>query len=75
MPRDSSQFSVNATLKYPDNSVDQFYREPGRQFTANKPLVIETSPRNDLQPFQVNTNIGGLETVGARYTISAAGCR
>jgi hypothetical protein len=75
MPRDSRQFSVNATFKYPDNSIDQFYREPGRDFTANKPLIIESAPRNDLQPFQINTNIGGLETVGARYTVSAAGCR
>ncbi len=75
MPRDSRQFSVNATLKYPDNSIDQFYQEPGRQFTANKPLVIETSPRANLQPFQVNTNIGGLESVGSRYTVVVAGCR
>jgi hypothetical protein len=75
MPRDSRQFSVNATFKYPDDSIDQFYREPGRQFTANKPLVIEAPPRNDLQPFQVNTNIGGLETVGSRYTVSVSGCR
>lgn len=74
MPRDSVQYSVNMTLKYPDNSDDQFYRESGRPFTANKPLVIETSPRVDLQPFQVNTNIGGLQSVGSRYTVAVSGC-
>lgn len=74
MPRDSGQYSVNMTLKYPDESNDQFYREPGRQFTANKPLIIETSPRIDLQPFQVNTNIGGVQAVGLRYTVAVSGC-
>lgn len=74
MPRNNAEYSVNMTLKYPDNSNDQFYREPGRQFTANKPLVIETSPRVDLQPFQVNTNIGGLQSVGSRYTVAVSGC-
>jgi hypothetical protein len=74
MPRDNVQFSVNMTLKYPDETTDQFYREPGRQFTANKPLIIETSPRVDLQPFQVNTNIGGLQSVGSRYTVAVSGC-
>ncbi len=74
MPRDNSEYSVNMTFKYPDDSIDQFYRERGRQFKANTPLVVETAPRNDLQPFQVNTNIGGVQSVGARYTVSAAGC-
>jgi hypothetical protein len=74
MPRDSGQYSVNMTLKYPDESNDQFYRESGRQFTANKPLIIETSPRIDLQPFQVNTNIGGVQAVGLRYTVAVSGC-
>jgi len=74
MPRDTTEYSVNMTFKYPDGSIDQFYRERRRQFTANTPLIIEESPRPDLQPFQVNTNIGGLQSVGARYTVSVAGC-
>lgn len=74
MPRNTAEYSVNMTLKYPDNSTDQFYQERGRQFTANKPLVIETSPRTNLQPFQVNTNIGGLQSVGSRYTVAVSGC-
>lgn len=74
MPHDNSEYSLNATLKYPDESIDQFYREQGRQFTANKPVILETTPRSDLQPFQVNTNIGGLQAIGARYTVAAAGC-
>ncbi|MDX2241644.1 MAG: hypothetical protein NW224_13250 [Leptolyngbyaceae cyanobacterium bins.302] len=74
MPRDSAEFSVNMTLKYPDESIDQFFREQRRAFTANKPLIIEASPRLDLQPFQINTNIGGLQSVGSRYTVAVAGC-
>lgn len=74
MPRNTAQYSVNMTLKYPDETNDQFHREPGKQFTANKPLIIETSPRMDLQPFQVNTNIGGLQSVGSRYTVAVSGC-
>lgn len=74
MPHSDAEYSVNMTLKYPDESLDQFYRERGRQFPANKVVVINTSPRTDLQPFQVNTNIGGLQSVGARYTVAVAGC-
>ena len=74
MPRDSVEYSVNMTFKYPDDSIDQFYRERGRMFTANQPLVVEERPRADLQPFQINTNIGGLRSVGARYTVAVAGC-
>lgn len=74
MPHNDGEFSVNMTLKYPDDSIDQFFRENRRQFAANKPLVVETSPREDLQPYQVNTNIGGLQTVGSRYTVAVAGC-
>lgn len=74
MPHSDAEYSVNMTLKYPDESIDQFYRERGRRFTANKVVVIDTSPRTDLQPFQVNTNIGGLQSVGARYTVAVAGC-
>jgi hypothetical protein len=74
MPRENSEYSVNATFKYPDSTTDQFYRERGRAFTANKPLIIEEPARSDLQPFQINTNIGGLKSIGARYTVVAAGC-
>ena len=74
MPHSDAEYSVNMTLKYPDESLDQFYRERGRQFPANKVVVINTSPRTDLQPFQVNTNIGGLQSVGARHTVAVAGC-
>ncbi|MDX2228221.1 MAG: hypothetical protein NW220_01195 [Leptolyngbyaceae cyanobacterium bins.349] len=74
MPRETTEYSVNATFKYPDDSIDQFYRERGRQFTANTPLIIEEPARSDLQPFQVNTNIGGLRSIGARYTVAVAGC-
>ncbi len=74
MPHSDAEFSVNMTLKYPDESIDQFYKERGRQFPANKVVVVNTEPRTDLQPFQVNTNIGGLQSVGARYTVAVAGC-
>jgi hypothetical protein len=74
MPHSDAEYSVNMTLKYPDESIDQFYRERGRRFAANKVVVVDTAPRTDLQPFQVNTNIGGLQSVGARYTVAVAGC-
>lgn len=74
MPRENSEYSVNATFKYPDGTTDQFYRERGRAFTANQPLIIEEAARTDLQPFQVNTNIGGLKSIGARYTVAVSGC-
>lgn len=74
MPHDDAEYSVNMTFKYPDNTIDQFFREQRKRFQANSHLIVEAAPRIDLQPFQVNTNIGGLQSVGARYTVAVAGC-
>ncbi len=63
-------------LKYPDDTNQRFYREQRIDLIANEPITVEVTPeRSDLVPYQVNTNIGGIQAVGARYTVAAAGCR
>lgn len=76
MPHTNREYDVAMYLKYPDNTNQRFYRKQRVDFKANEPITVEVSPeRLDLAPYQVNTNIGGVQAVGARYTVAAAGCR
>jgi hypothetical protein len=76
MPRDNREYDIAMYLKYPDDTDQQFYREQRINLTANEPITIEVTPeRSDLLPYQINTNIGGVQAVGASYTVVAAGCR
>ncbi len=75
MPRASRNLNVSMSLRYPDDSNQRFLRRRRVDFRANDPITAEVTPeRVDLAPFQVNTNIGGVQAVGARYTVAAAGC-
>jgi hypothetical protein len=76
MPHSEMEYSVEMFLKYPDNTNQRFYDEQRVKFTENQPVVVEVTPdRSDLQPYQVNTNIGGLLSIGAKYSVAVAGCR
>lgn len=76
MPRENRNFDVSMFLKFPDATNQRFYRRRRVDFRANEPVTVEVTPeRTDLAPFQINTNIGGVQAVGARYTVAAAGCR
>ena len=76
MPRTNREYDVAMYLKYPDDTNQRFYREQRIDLTANEPITVEVTPeRSDLAPYQVNTNIGGIQAVGARYTVAVAGCR
>lgn len=74
MPRSNGRYSIQMYFKYPDDTSDQFYENQEIRLTANQPLIIEAEPRSDLSPYQVNANIGGLLSIGVRYTIVVAGC-
>jgi len=76
MPHNNREYDIAMYLKYPDDTNQQFYREQRNSLTANQPITVEVLPeRSDLAPYQVNTNIGGVQAVGARYTVAVAGCR
>lgn len=76
MPHTDREYDVAMYLKYPDDTNQRFYREQRIELIANEPIIVEVTPeRSDLAPYQVNTNIGGIQAVGARYTVAAAGCR
>lgn len=74
MPRSSGRYSIQMFFKYPDDTADEFYEDQEIRLTANEPLIIEAEPRPDLPPYQINANIGGLLSIGVRYTIVVAGC-
>jgi hypothetical protein len=76
MPHNNREYDISMYLKYPDNTNQRFYREQRIELFANQPVTVTVIPdRTDIAPFQVNTNIGGVQAVGARYTVAAAGCR
>lgn len=74
MPRSNADYSIEMYLKYPDGTTDRFYHHQQIHLTANEPLMVEAIPRSSLQPYQVNTNVGGLLTIGVKYTVAVAGC-
>ncbi|HEY9644405.1 MAG TPA: hypothetical protein V6C57_28175 [Coleofasciculaceae cyanobacterium] len=70
------EYDIAMYLKYPDNKKQRFYREQRVNLKANQLITVDATPnRSDLEPYQVNTNIGGIQAVGARYTVAVAGCR
>jgi hypothetical protein len=76
MPHARRNFDVFMFLKYPDDTNQRFFRRQRVRLNANEPITVEVAPeRVDLGPYQVNTNIGGVQAVGARYTVAVAGCR
>ena len=76
MPHENRNYDVSMYLKYPDDTNQRFYQEQRVDLPANEPITVPVTPeRADLGPYQVNTNIGGIQAVGARYTVAVAGCR
>jgi hypothetical protein len=76
IPHSNREYDVSMYLKYPDDTNQRFYREQRIELSANQPITVDVTPdRTDVNPHQVNTNIGGIRAVGARYTVAVAGCR
>lgn len=75
LPHSDGRYSIQMFFKYPDETSEQFYEDQEIRLTANEPLIIDAEPRSDLPPYQINTNIGGILSIGVRYTIAVAGCR
>ncbi|MEM9245708.1 MAG: hypothetical protein AAGA67_08220 [Cyanobacteria bacterium P01_F01_bin.153] len=77
--KDSGTYNVKAFLKYGDDSNDRFYDQ--KVVTeANELVQMQAFPRRRstnrvLQPFQVNTLVGNVGTVGNVYVVSVDGCR
>lgn len=75
MPHVNRNFDVSMSLRYPDDRRQRFFRRLRSDFRANEPIIVNGEPdRTDLAPFQVNVNVGGVQAVGARYTVAVAGC-
>ncbi len=74
MPRSSSKYDASMYLKYGDDTADKFYTHQG-SLPANQPIVVQTQPRSTLQPYQVNVHVGGLQSIGVRYSVAVAACR
>ena len=76
MTHTEREYDVAMYLKYPDDTNERFYREQRVELPANQLITVEVTPeRTDLPPYQLNTNIGGIQAIGARYTVAVAGCR
>ncbi|WP_342596978.1 hypothetical protein VKI21_15910 [Cyanobacterium aponinum UTEX 3222] len=71
---DGGPFDIRIYLKYSDQTADQFFNQEAVNIVTNKPLKIESTPRPDAQPYQVNLFVGGLESLGKTYTAIVMGC-
>jgi hypothetical protein len=66
-------FKVQMNLKYPNGTNGQEFDSwvllaggQSQQFTAR--------PRVDMQPFQINMVVGGLDAMNTEYTLTVSGC-
>lgn len=66
-------FKVQMNLKYPNGTIGQEFDSwvflaggQSQQFTAR--------PRVDMQPFQINMVVGGLDAMNTEYTLTVSGC-
>jgi hypothetical protein len=75
MPHGNTDYNIAMYLKYPDDTADRFYEHGSIRLSANRPLTIWAEPRAGLQPYQVNVRVGGLNSLGAKYSAAVAACR
>ncbi|PZO38447.1 MAG: hypothetical protein DCF19_16105 [Pseudanabaena frigida] len=74
IPENNANFDVELNLKYSDNSSSRAYKKDNVAVKVGKPLRLVGSPQPQLDPFQVNVFIGGLNAIGNTYTLSVLGC-
>lgn len=72
--KNGSSFSVKMYLKYSDQTSDNFFDQDSVNLKPNEPLIIEATPREKDQPYQINLFVGGLNHVGNNYQASVMGC-
>lgn len=72
--KDDVEYGIAANLKYPDQTADNFFDNKAVTPAMGRPLRLEASSRNDMQPYQVNVSVGGVPAIGKSYAISVLGC-
>ncbi|NET33201.1 MAG: hypothetical protein F6K19_14475 [Cyanothece sp. SIO1E1] len=77
VPGETDDYNIEVYLKYPDETSDKVYDERKIDLTEGEHLVITAEPRSDLQPYQVNVEVGGFNEItdANRYKASVAGCK
>lgn len=73
--KDGGSFDIRMYLKYSDQTADEFFNKQAVSIPVDQPLKIESAPRDDAQPYQVNLFVGGLNSLGKTYTAEVMGCR
>ncbi|NJO40087.1 MAG: hypothetical protein HC769_13215 [Cyanobacteria bacterium CRU_2_1] len=74
VPHNTENYNIEMYLKYPDDTADQFYDESRVALTAEQSITVNAAPRAGDQPYQVNVEVGSVESIGFRYTASVQGC-
>jgi hypothetical protein len=69
-----ANFGVLMFLKYNNGTTDRTFDE-NIELLPGKTQEISASPRLNEQPYQVNINVGGIESVGFSYTLSVVACK
>ncbi len=68
-----AEYRIKMYLKYSDDTADETFDQevplqPGQSVEA------VGRPRAGNQPYQINVNVGGYESIGYSYTLSVEGC-
>jgi hypothetical protein len=74
VPVKTGNYDIKAYLKYSNNTTDQIYNKTNIKLVAGQPLEIVAKSRQQQLPYQVNVLVGGLESIGNSYKVSARGC-
>ena len=72
---DAGDYDIEVYLKYPDETVDEFFNVEAYDLATSDPLVVEAVPRETQQPYQVNIQVGGVQVLGNTYQVSVVGCQ
>ncbi|MGF1494412.1 MAG: hypothetical protein ACFBSC_18610 [Microcoleaceae cyanobacterium] len=70
---EAASFRVKMYLKYPDDTADKVYNNEV-ELQPGQSQDISATPRTEVEPYQVNLNIGGYDSIGYSYTASVEGC-
>jgi hypothetical protein len=70
---EAAQYRIKMYLKYSDDTADETFNE-AVQLQPGQSTEVISRPRSGNQPYQINVNVGGYESIGYSYTLSVEGC-
>ena len=74
LSEDIGNYDIEMFLKYEDRTADLVHEEDRYLMSEQHLHVFSGEPRADVQPYEVNLEVGGPGTVQDTYTLQVFGC-